>query len=492
LKSVLFYIVLISFGLSSCSTKKHYKQRPAKRTVSVEKQAVYSYDNPDEIYGYLETGPKHIELEMKKSNINLKYRLNKSSMRDTFNGIMDTLLVNNTFDVEEYNLQVKLSKKSEADLEFEGKKVLVNFPLYIEAEKETMIQKLEIEGEIHISAVCNIDINNDWQLTTDTELVDYYWLEKPKVKMGIITLPVEKIMNAVIEKAKHKVIDQIDETIKEKMSLKSQIVSVMDLINKPFTIDNVNDVGLTIALDDFSMTGVKNQFDWNEGIISVTGMGEVGRLKAIEESSNAVPVFSWLDQTYDRDTSNLYFNVDVGLDVINKVVKENFIGKKFSEKGKEIMIKDLEVKGLDEKLGIVADVEGSYNGQIFLSARPEYKTRSRRFVSKDIEINLLTKNILHKGLGWMLNGRIKSELDKTLQFSLDDIMVPMRAELANQIEQVNSSGELEVKASVQDLEIEEFRFSSESIHATIHLPMILELNVIDFNSLARATVGTDD
>jgi len=487
--------LLITFSLSACSSKKNFKQRPVDRQKHIDRQADYSYDTPYDIYGYLESGPRNIELEMKKSNINLKYRLNKSSMRDTFNVIMDTLLVNNTFDVEEYNLKVKLSKKTDADIEFEGKQVLVNFPLHINAEKETMIQKLEIDGEIHISAVCHIDINNNWQLTTNTELVDYHWLEKPKVKMGIITLPVEKIMNVVIEKAKHKVVSQIDETIKEKMSLKAQIVSVMDLINKPFTLDNVNDVGLTIALDDFSMTGVKNQFDWNEGIISVTGLSEIGRLKAIEENTDntdLVPTFTWLDQTYDQDTSDLYFNIDVGLDVINKVIKENFVGKKFSESGKEIMIMDLEVKGLDDKLGIVADVEGSYNGQIFLSARPEYKPRSRRFVSKDIEINLLTKNILHKGLAWMLQGRIKSELDKTLQFSLDDIMVPMRAELADQIEQINSTGELEVKASVQDLEIEEFRFSTESIHATIHLPMILELNVFDFNNLAKATVSNEE
>ena len=488
MKSTIFTILLITFGLTACSTKKKVndRQRP------IERQAINSLDKPNEIYAYLESGPEHIELEMKKSNINLKYRLSKQSMRDTFNVVMDTLLQQNTFDVDEYNLNVKLAKKNEADIEFEGKQILINFPLHIVAEKETFIQNLLIEGEVHISAVCHIDIDENWNLKTNTELLDYYWLSKPMVKMGVITLPIEKIMNVVIEKAKDEVVAQIDKTVKEKMSLKSQIVSVMDIINKPIPIKNVNGVGLSITLDDFSMTGIRNQFDWSEGIISVSGLGEVGRLEHTEEFDKRAPSFSWLDHTFEKDTSDLYFNIDIGLDIINKVVKEKFVGKRFSESGKEITIMDLEIKGLDEKIGLIAEVQGSYNGQIFLSAVPEFDQRSRKFISKDIEVNLLTKNILHKGLGWMLKGRIKSELDKTLQLSLDDILIPIRSGLANQIEKINKSAEVEINASVQNLNIDAFKFSKESIHARVHIPMILELNVLDFNNIAKATVSNQE
>ena len=485
LKSFLLTALVATVGLTACSSNKHIKQR------SVEKHARFVSDSSYGANPYLEDGPEVIELDMKKSNINLKYRLNKHSMKDTFNSIMDSLLSQNTFDIEEYNLGVKLSKNKAADIEFEGKKVLINFPLIIKAEKETILQKLLIEGEIHVAAICSIEIDGNWELVTDTELVDYFWIEKPTVKMGILSLPVEKIMNRAIEKAKHKVVDQIDHTIREKMALRSQIVSVMELVRKPIIIDGSEDLGLSIAIDDFSMSGVNNQFEWTEGIISVSGMGQIANIDANHNSSEKLPTFSWLDAAYDHDTSDIYFNIDVELDLLNKLAKEKFVGKRFSENGKEITIMNIEIKGLEDKLGVVADVEGSYNGQIFLSAIPEYNPESRKFVSKDIEINLLTKNVLHKGLAWMLKGRIKSELDKTLQFSLDDILKPMRSELAKQIEEINSSGEIELKAMVQDLGIEEFKFSKERIHATIHLPMILELNVLDFNMVSKPTASID-
>ena len=426
---------------------------------------------------------------MKKSNINLKYRLNKQSMKDTFNSVMDTILVNNTFDIEEYNLDVKLSKNNEADLEFEGKKVTIKFPLHISAEKETFLQKLLIEGEILITAICNIDINKNWELETDTDLLGYSWVEKPIVKMGILSLPVERIMNMIIERTKDDVIDQIDSAIKEKMALKSQIISVMEMLRKPFTLDGISDIGLSIALDRFSMTGVNNQADWTEGMISVSGNGEICSIESSNERSEIIPSFTWLDGDYVQHTSDIYFNIDLGLDLVNKIAKENFIDKHFSDNGKEITIVDLEIKGIDKKLGVVADVVGSYNGQIYLSAIPEYNQQAKVFVSKDIEINLITKNVLHKGLAWMLKGRIKNELDKLLQFSLEDVLIPMRSELAKQILEINSSGELEVKAVVRDLDIQEFNFSTERIHATVHLPMILELAVLDFYVLLKSAIS---
>ena len=428
---------------------------------------------------------------MKKSNINLKYRLDRASLKDSFNRIMDVLLASNNFDVEEYNFKVKLAKKTKADIAFDGKKVLVNFPLLINAEKETIIQKLQIQGEIHIAAVCEIDIDENWELHTNTALANFYWIEKPKVKMGILNLSIEKIMNLVIEKAKVKVIDQIDSTIKEKIDLRTQIISVMNLVNRPIKFNNLSDVELSINIDIFSMTGVSDQVDWTEGIISVSGISKIRAKKEIENQSKKLPHFYWLNNEFSIDTSDLFFYIDLDLENINKIAKEKFVGKIFSNSGKEIKIVNLEIKGAEEKLGIVADVEGSYNGQIFLSAIPEYDKETRNFVSNEVEINLLTKNVLHKGLAWMLKGRIKNELTKAMQFSLEDVVGPIRSELDKQLAQINSTGQYEFKAAVQDLEIDDFKFSSQGIYASIHLPMMLEVKVVDLNSLLFSTVGLE-
>lgn len=473
-------ILLLCFVavLSSCSTKKKVKTRP-----SVERPS--APENIDGVLGILESSPDDIKLEMRKSELNLKYKLNKKSIAKAFNHVLDTLMTNNTIEIEEHKLAVTLLKKENATIEFQEKSVLINFPLQISAAKKTFLQDLLVEGELALTVITDIEIDKYWHLFTNTELVDYQWIEKPVAKMGSISLPIEKIMNLVIDRAKSKVVKEIDKTIKEEFALKSQIISVMDLISTPFVIDEVSNIELKIAVDSFSMTGTFNTFDWTEGVISIKGLGEITGAKDFTNAPDDLPNFSWLDTGYQKDSSDLFFNIDLELDRINHYVSDKFVGKKFSEKDKEITIEKIELKGLDDKLGVVVDATGSYNGQIFLSARPEYNPATKEFKSEDIKVSLLTTNVLHKALGWMLQGKIKKELDKTLQFSLEDFLEPIQDQINKQIREINKSGEIDISANLKNLDIEEFRFSKTKIHAAVHVPMVLELKVLDFEKLLK-------
>ena len=474
LRTILFFCFVVS--ISACTTKKEIKTRPGEVRPTASEQL-------GEGYGILELSPVDIELQMRKSELNLKYKLNKASIAKAFNHVLDTLMSNNTIEIEEHKLNVTLLKKEKATIEFQDKSVLINFPLQISAEKKNFIQDLLVEGELDLTVITDIEIDKYWNLFTNTELVDYSWIKKPVAKIGSISIPIEKIMNLVIDRTKTKVVKEIDKTIKEEFALRSQIISVMDMISQPFSIDEVSNIELQIAVDSFSMTGTFNTFDWTEGVISVKGLGEIAGAKDFVNAPDELPAFSWLDTGYQKDSSDLFFNIDLELDRINHFVSDKFVGKKFSEKDKEVTIRKIELKGLDEKLGVIADVTGSYNGQIFLSARPEYNSETKEFKSEDIEVSLLTTNVLHKALGWMLQGRIKKELDKTLQFSLEDFLEPIQDQINKQIQEINKSGEIDLSANLKNLDIDEFRFSETKIHAAVHVPMVLELKVLDFEKL---------
>lgn len=475
-RTILFLSFVIT--LAACSTKKQVKTRPSPEAQVIAEEII-------DPHGYLAASPNDIELEMRKSELNLKYKLNKKSIVKAFNHVLDTLMTNNTIEIEEHKLDVTLIKKEEATIEFQEKSVLINFPLKIKAERETFLQNLLVEGEIQLTAITDIQIDKYWNLFTNTELVDYAWVEKPKAKLGSISIPIEKLMNLVIDRTKTQVVNEIDQTIRKEFALKSQIISVMDLISSPFTIEKTSNIDLQIAVDSFSMTGTINTFDWTEGLISIKGQGEISGSKDYVNAPDELPAFSWLDQTIEKDSSDLYFNIDLELDRINHFVSEKFVGKTFSEKGKDITIDKIELKGMDDKLGVIADVVGSYNGQIYLSAKPNYDPHTKSFQSEDVEISLLTKNVLHKALGWMLQGRIKKELEKTLDFSLSDFLEPIQNQIDMQIKEINKSGEIDLSANVQDLDIEEFRFSKTKVHAAVHVPMVLEVKVLDFEKLMK-------
>ena len=480
MKNLCWHLVCFSLMVltsTSCASKKKLKKRPVYEPVEV-----------DTYLGMLPKGPEDIELEMKRSQLNLQYSIDKSTIADTFNNLLDTLLNGEGFYVDEYKMQVNLKMIEAAKIEIEGKSVLFNFPLEILAVKKTILQDVEATGQIYLTIASQIEVAGDWSVGTTTELIDYHWMEKPTMKMGRMSIGIERLMNLIIDRTKEQVITKIDASLKESIQLKDQILSFADLIAKQILLEPAGGINLFIKVDSIGMSSILNSMHWTKGLISFEGEAQItGEVEESKEElrGTATPIFKWLPENDFDGTSNLFFGIEVALEHINKSINQQFGGQTFSEGNHEVTIGALKLRGLDEKLGIIAELTGSYEGQVFISAIPVYDPQKQIFASSDIEINLLTKNVLHKALGWMLQGRIKRELDQVLQVSIKDQMERVQESINEKVEALNAHGGAEVVANIEDLKVEEFRFSQEKIHANIQVPMVLGIKILDFAEIPK-------
>lgn len=437
----------------------------------------------------LEEGPDDIQLEMKKSIVNLPFKLKKESISDTFNAVLDTLMQRDIIHIEEYNIDLNLQKLGAAHIEIEGRQVLIDFPLRLLAEKKTFLQKIEVEGDLKISLISEIDIDDHWNLTSDTDLVDYVWINKPEVKMGVFSLPIERMMNIMIERSKEKLIQSIDEAVRTKVPLADNVSNVVGLLNRQISIDDKNDLQLKIELDSIGVTDALNGPDWTEGILRLSGNTHVTEEIKSAVTNRPSPSFAWIDSMEADPQSELYFNLDMPLDQLSTLAKSKFVGRKFVEGGQEITINNIELRGLDAKLGLIADVTGSYDGQIFISMIPVFDAETKSFEGKEVELSLITKNVLHKALGWMLQGRIKKELEKSMQFSLTQLVKPIQDQINLQLENLNKEDILQLSAEILDINIEAFRFSKHKIHGIIYVPLVLEAQIFDLSNMNKDVRG---
>lgn len=485
------FLIVLLFG-TSCKTKKNISKdrdsRSTSRTEQVKEQSKVEEQSTNDHNQFnkedgeiMEESPEALLLALKESQIRLNYRLNKENINDTFNAVIDTMITNELL-VE--GMDITLEKIDRAEIEIEGKKVLIQVPLKITASKETFIQNIKGDGSIRFYIVSNLDIDQNWNLTSTTSLESYEWTEQPKMKLAGFNIPIEKVMNIVIEKTKDGIIHEIDRTVKEDFHLREQIIGVMYTISKPIVLDEASNTTLKVHPGKFYMSGARNTSDWTEGIIKVTGKTHITHDAKFENREDTImPPFLWMDE--EIDSSDLYFNVDIEFDKINKLVENQFVGQTFSDGDKDITVKGIELKGYDDKVGIIADVEGSYNGQIFLSGVPDYDKYTKSLKAKDIEVKVLTKNVLHKALAWMLKGRIKKELDEMLVISLSDNIQYIQSVINQQIETINEDESIDVIADIKDLDIKKLKFSEKSIHTTIHVPLYLELKIYDLFGLEK-------
>jgi hypothetical protein len=151
--------------------------------------------------------------------------------------------------------------------------------------------------------------------------------------------------------------------------------------------------------------------------------------------------------------------------------------------GKEITIHDIYMKREGEKLVVVSDVTGTINGKLLVSGKPVFDNNKQKFYTEDIDIEIETKNVIHKASAWLVKGKIKNKLRDMLDFSIHENLDQLQVLINEQISSYSREEELEFKADLQRLHVEKFVLDNDKLHAFVTLDIFLQSKIYNLNAL---------
>jgi len=413
-----------------------------------------------------------------KSTVNLHYRLNKQSLKDTFNVIIDQYLASD-MELSAMEMDVKVDKVDEANIEFAGRRVLTRLPLEISVEKNSIFNKLRASGTLDLNFLTIMDIDTSWNLVTKTSLEHYEWLKEPNLSLGVFKIPVGKLANGIVEKSKAQLVSQIDQSINDQLSVRDKVLDLIKYVEEPLQVDTLLNSWVSIIPEFVHMSEIMNTKRWSEGNITVQGKTRITDQKPNDINGLKLPEFFW--QTELDKQSRINFVLDIGFDKINDYLNANYKGKTFSAEGKSITLHDIHLSRKGKKLMTIAKVSGSVNGEIHISGKPIFDNEKQAFYADNIDIDLKTKNVLHKAGAWLLKGKVKNQLKELLSFSVRENIATVQEQLDAQIEKFSVADQLEIKAELQELNINKFVLGDEKIHSFVTLNLYLEAIIHDMS-----------
>jgi len=447
---VCYYLVLLLLA-SSCKTKKNLS--------TIESHA--------EIFVMPEL----------KSTINLHYKIKKNATRDTFNTIIDQYL-NSEIEISALGMDVNINKYDKADIEISGRRVLSKLPIEIGLSKETFIKNIKARGILDLNFLTDLDIDTSWNLLTTTKLEHYEWLEEPKIDLGGFSISIEKLSNSIIDKSKAQLEEQIDLSINEQLSIKDKVQDMMKYLEKPIEVDTIMNSWIHLVPEQVYMSEIRNEEDWSRGNITIHTRTKITEHKPQNVMPGLkLPEFSW-EEDLD-DTSHVNIVLDLSYDNINKYLQQNFIGKTFSNDGKNITIEDIHLVNSGDKLVVDAKVSGSFNGQLRISGKPIFDNDIEAFYTEDIDVQIKTKNIFHKAGAWIAKGKIKNKLQELMYFSISDNLNAVQEKVNDEVRKYSSAGLLDLKADIKKINVNKFVLSRDKIHAFVTLNVYLEAAIHD-------------
>lgn len=418
-----------------------------------------------------------------ETNLVLNYRLDKSGITDTFNNAINEIFKQN-FDIPDYDIKMKLSKPQSASVEIEGNNVLVVIPVQIYVEKNTFISKLTARGNLEMTFMANVDIDSLWNVKTSTKLAFHRWIEKPKLSVLGVHLPIETIANTILNKSKTVIETSIDQSIKDNFTIKAKMRENMKMFEQPLKLDDPVDAWLYIQPSEFRINKVINQRISALGKIQVKGTTTFSTYKPeVNAANGTLPKVFWSDQIPDSSVFRVV--ADIKTMDINQILKNNLEGKTFTEGGKSITLSNIVTNCDYENLRVVTDAAGTVNGTLIFQGKPKYDAKTNEFYMTNIDISLKTKNIIHKAAAWIGEGKIRKELEKQLRFSVNNTLAEAQANIDQKLKDFNEKYDIDMKIGIGSAIVENFELKPGQIEAIINTKFYLEMRIKDFRSFNK-------
>lgn len=418
-----------------------------------------------------------------QTDLVINYRLDKSGIIDTFNNAINEIF-KQSFDISDYDVKMTLSMTKSANVEIEGSNVLIVIPVNIHVEKQTFLSKISANGNIEMSFISSIDIDSLWNLNTLTKLAYHRWIEKPKLSVMGMNIPIESIANTILNKSKSVIETSIDQSIKENFTLKAKMRENLKMFDQPFKLDGPVASWLYIQPSEFRINKVVNQKLSALGKIQVKGITTFSTYKPVlKKPIQNLPRVYWSDQIPDSSVFRIV--ADIKTMDINELLKANLEGRTFKEGGKSITLSNIVTNCDYENLRVVTDVTGTVNGTLIIIGRPIYVSKTNEFYITDLDISLKTKNVIHKAAAWIAQGKIRKDLEKQLRFSINSTLTDAQNNIDQQMKEFNDRYGIEMKVGIGSTDIENFELKPGQIEAIIKSKIYLEIRIKSFRSFGK-------
>lgn len=417
------------------------------------------------------------------SQIVLNYRLDKKTIQDTFNMGIDEAL-SDEFVIPEYDLKMKLSKPDAAQVEIEGKNILVMVPVKVWVEKKTFLSTLKARGTMEMTFLSKFDIDTLWNLSTDTELSYHRWIEKPKLDIAGLNIPITYISDQILKRSKGMIESTIDDAIRDNFLLRQTMGELLSVFNQPQQFDPTLRAWVQFKPQRFELSPVMNSRYTARGKIYIKGTTLFTTYPpGADDDVKKLPGVFWTESI--QDSSVIRIVSDIKTYDINNMLKENIEGKTFSSDGKSITLSDIVTNCDYEKMRITASVHGSFNGKIFISALPGYDKNENRFQLKITDIKFKTRNIFHRAAAWIGQSKIKSEFEKKLVFQIDDQVKDVQETINSYTENLRENYDMDLNIKLGSIVIDKFTLYPGQIEAVLVARAHIDAHIKDLRKLSK-------
>ncbi|MBK7939575.1 MAG: DUF4403 family protein [Lewinellaceae bacterium] len=140
-------------------------------------------------------------------------------------------------------LMLTIWKSQDLTMFLSGNTIKYRLPLKLWMKKNLLVTDAEADAELALNMKTTFSINEDWSLSTQTEVEYHEWLSKPRLKTGIGDISVETLANLALNRSKKNISQTLDRFVSQQLTLKPYLQDAWTACKTHPARFHVQDVG---------------------------------------------------------------------------------------------------------------------------------------------------------------------------------------------------------------------------------------------------------
>ena len=249
----------------------------------------------------------------------------------------------------------------------------------------------------------------------------YDWIKNMAMKTGFGSIDVKYIANIIIDRSKSTLTSAIDQQLRNQFQIKSSLEEAWQLMQRPVSMNSSYGTWwVKLTPQSIAMTPFRTVGDVIESTITATSFAEVvaGTQQPNFYPNTSLPPFQLGGAAVNDFAANL--TTDISMKEAESMAKTYVLNQKFYPGGKEIVVRDIQLFGQNDKIVVNVSFTGSYTGSLYLIGRPIFNPKKNTIEMEDLDYDLQSKDFMLRSAKWLFDKVILKKMKEACVFPLDE------------------------------------------------------------------------
>lgn len=366
------------------------------------------------------------------------------------------LIINKRGDI----LNLEITKSAPLKIKWEMPYLIMEIPLHLEGVadikmgKKRISNKEAIKGDLVLSLKSHISISYDWKLKTNSTIKKITWTKEPVLKLLFVKLNLKEQINDILKLKEKELLGNLDKQIGEKIQLKKAIEKLWCDIQKPV---QVNKKEIRVWIQNKCESIEAKMLNKGDSLISIQVICTAHSFVLLDSTGNLayntiLPPYKEAEKEVN-DQLTLFITGKIPFPLINKHLNSKKDRLKTKNLAYTLLIKDIELYGIENAIAAKVKVRGTFNGDIYLTGKIAFDTIKKQLYAKDFNYDINTQNTLVKSANWVFGSDLPKIIGKRLVLSLDSAISKIPSLMVDGIEKSKVGNKLDAGIKINSVHL---------------------------------------